>query len=349
MCNKRLKIVADKAIPFLEGVFDPYADMTYLPGDKIGPEDVKDADVLMVRTRTKCNAALLEGSKVKFIATATIGTDHIDFPYCDSKGIVVRNAPGCNAGGVMEYVFSALYGLASRRSISLQGDTIGIIGVGHVGSLIERMGRALGFKILKCDPPRAEAEGSFGFCDLEYLLQNSQIVTLHVPLDETTRGMANSEFFSLMQPGAFFINAARGEVVCDDALKAAIPKLGPVIIDTWNHEPDIDLDLMDKVAIATPHIAGYSYQGKQNGTAAAVRAVAHYFGITELYEFFPKTDLPENEAVKLDLKDLNQGEIASVLQYNYPIFTDDFMLRLNPENFDKLRSEYNYRREVYID
>lgn len=349
MCNTRLKIVADKAIPFLEGVFDPYADMTYLPGDKIGPEDVRDADVLMVRTRTKCNAALLEGSKVKFIATATIGTDHIDFPYCDSKGIVVRNAPGCNAGGVMEYVFSALYGLASRKSISLQGDTIGIIGVGHVGSLIERMGRALGFKILKCDPPRAEAEGSFGFCDLEYLLQNSQIVTLHVPLDETTRGMANSEFFSLMQPGAFFINAARGEVVCDDALKAAIPKLGPVIIDTWNHEPDIDLDLMDKVAIATPHIAGYSYQGKQNGTAAAVRAVAHYFGITELYEFFPKTDLPENEAVKLDLKGLNQGEIASVLQYNYPIFTDDFMLRLNPENFDKLRSEYNYRREVYID
>lgn len=349
MCNKRLKIVADKAIPFLEGVFDPYADMTYLPGDKIGPDDVRDADVLMVRTRTKCNADLLEGSKVKFIATATIGTDHIDFPYCDSKGIVVRNAPGCNAGGVMEYVFSALYGLASRKSISLQGDTIGIIGVGHVGSLIERMGRALGFKILKCDPPRAEAEGSFGFCDLEYLLQNSQIVTLHVPLDETTRGMANSEFFSLMQPGAFFINAARGEVVCDDALKAAIPKLGPVIIDTWNHEPDIDLDLMDKVAIATPHIAGYSYQGKQNGTAAAVRAVAHYFGITELYEFFPKTDLPENEAVKLDLKDLNQGEIASVLQYNYPIFTDDFMLRLNPENFDKLRSEYNYRREVYID
>lgn len=349
MCNKRLKIVADKAIPFLEGVFDPYADMTYLPGDKIGPEDVRDADVLMVRTRTKCNADLLEGSKVKFIATATIGTDHIDFPYCDSKGIVVRNAPGCNAGGVMEYVFSALYGLASRKSISLQGDTIGIIGVGHVGSMIERMGRALGFRILKCDPPRAEAEGSFGFCDLEYLLQNSQIVTLHVPLNETTRGMADSEFFSLMQPGAFFINAARGEVVCDDALKAAIPKLGPVIIDTWNHEPDIDLDLMDKVAIATPHIAGYSYQGKQNGTAAAVRAVAHYFGITELYEFFPKTDLPENEAVKLDLKGLNQGEIASVLQYNYPIFTDDFMLRLNPENFDKLRSEYNYRREVYID
>ncbi len=347
--NNRITILADKAIPFLEGVFEPYADVIYIPGGEIDAESVRDADALMIRTRTKCNAQLLEGSKVKFIATATIGTDHIDFPYCDSHGIVVRNAPGCNAGGVMEYVFSALYGLASRRAISLEGDTIGIIGVGHVGSLIERMGLALGFKVLKCDPPRAKAEGPFGFCDLDYLLQNSQIVTMHTPLDETTRGMADSRFFSLMQPGAFFINSSRGEVVDEEALKKAIPKLGPVIIDTWNHEPNIDLELMDKVAIATPHIAGYSYQGKQNGTAAAVRAVAHYFGITQLYEFFPKTELEENEAVKLHLKGLNQGEIAALLQYNYPIFTDDFMLRIAPGDFDKLRSEYKYRREVYID
>lgn len=347
--NNKITILADKAIPFLEGVFEPYANVRYIPGGEIDADSVKDADALMIRTRTKCNEQLLEGSKVKFIATATIGTDHIDFPYCDSHGIVVRNAPGCNAGGVMEYVFSALYGLASRRAISLEGDTIGIIGVGHVGSLIERMGLALGFKVLKCDPPRAKAEGPFGFCDLDYLLQNSQIVTMHTPLDETTRGMADSHFFSLMQPGAFFINSSRGEVVDEEALKKAIPKLGPVIIDTWNHEPNIDLELMDKVAIATPHIAGYSYQGKQNGTAAAVRAVAHYFGITQLYEFFPKTELEENEAVKLHLKGLNQGEIAALLQYNYPIFTDDFMLRIAPGDFDKLRSEYKYRREVYID
>lgn len=345
----KFNIVADGAIPFMEGVFEPYANVKYIPGEDICAADVKDADALVIRTRTKCNAELLDGSAVKFIATATIGTDHIDFPYCDAHGITVRNAPGCNAGGVMEYVFSALYGLASRRAINLEGDTIGIVGVGHVGSLIERMGLALGFKILKCDPPRAEAEGPFGFCDLKYLLENSQIVTMHTPLNETTRGMADRHFFSLMRPGAFFINASRGEVVCDEALKEAMPKLGPVIIDTWNHEPDIDRELMDMAAIATPHIAGYSYQGKQNGTAAAVRAVAHYFGITALYEFFPKTDLPENEAVKLDLKGLGQGEIAAMLQYNYPIFTDDFMLRLNPEDFDKLRSEYKYRREVYID
>lgn len=345
----KIKIVADSAIPFLEGVMEPYADVAYIPGNKICHEDIKDADALMIRTRTHCDAELLEGTSVKFIATATIGTDHIDFPYCDSHGIVVRNAPGCNAGGVMEYVFSALYGLASRKAINLEGDTIGIIGVGHVGSLIERMALALGFRVLKCDPPRAAAEGPFGFCDLEYLLKNSQIVTMHTPLDETTRGMADAHFFDLMQPGTFFINASRGEVVCDDALKAAIPKLGPVIIDTWNNEPNIDKELMDMVDIATPHIAGYSYQGKQNGTAAAVRAVAHYFGFPELFEFYPKAEFPENEAVKLDLKGLRQGEIAAVFQYNYPIFTDDFMFRLEPENFEKLRSEYKYRREVFID
>lgn len=345
----KIKIVADSAIPFLEGVMEPYADVVYIPGNKICHDDIIDADALMIRTRTHCNAELLEGTSVKFIATATIGTDHIDFPYCDSHGIVVRNAPGCNAGGVMEYVFSALYGLASRKAINLEGDTIGIIGVGHVGSLIERMALALGFRVLKCDPPRAAAEGPFGFCDLEYLLKNSQIVTMHTPLDETTRGMADAHFFDLMQPGAFFINASRGEVVCDDALKAAIPKLGPVIIDTWNNEPNIDKELMDMVDIATLHIAGYSYQGKQNGTSAAVRAVAHYFGFPELFEFYPKAEFPENEAVKLDLKGLRQGEIAAVFQYNYPIFTDDFMFRLEPENFEKLRSEYKYRREVFID
>lgn len=345
----KIKIVADSAIPFLKGVMEPYADVVFIPGNKICHDDIKDADALMIRTRTHCNAELLEGTSVKFIATATIGTDHIDFPYCDSHGIVVRNAPGCNAGGVMEYVFSALYGLASRKAINLEGDTIGIVGVGHVGSLIERMALALGFRVLKCDPPRAAAEGPFGFCDLEYLLKNSQVVTMHTPLDETTRGMADAHFFDLMQPGAFFINASRGEVVCDDALKAAMPKLGPVIIDTWNNEPDIDKELMDMVDIATPHIAGYSYQGKQNGTAAAVRAVAHYFGFPELFEFYPKAEFPENEAVKLDLKGLRQGEIAAVFQYNYPIFTDDFMFRLEPENFEKLRSEYKYRREVFID
>ncbi len=171
---------------------------------------------------------------------------------------------------------------------------------------------------------------------------------MDVPLNETTRGMADDEFFERMKPGTIFINASRGEVVDEAALKRAIPKLGPVIIDTWNNEPDIDVDLLNMVDIATPHIAGYSYQGKQNGTALAVRAIARFFGIEPLYDFFPKTEIIDLELIRLDLKGKSQGEVASVLQYNYPIFTDDFMLRMAPENFEFLRSTYKYRREFYI-
>jgi len=345
----RIKIVADKAIPFLEGVFEPWADVVYMEGSAIGPEDVADADALIIRTRTKCDPSLLQNSKVRIISTATIGTDHIDLPWCDWAGITVRNAAGCNAGGVMQYVFSALYGTAARKGIKLEGKTFGIVGVGNVGKRVEHMAKSLGFELLLCDPPRAAMEGSFGFCSLDKLLRNSDIVTMHVPLNETTRDMAGKEFFAKMRTGAIFINAARGEIVDEKALLKVIPRLGPVIIDTWRGEPAINRELMDKVFIATPHIAGYSYQGKQNGTAAAVRAVARYFGIEELFDFYPPTEHEEDEAVKLDLHGKTQGEIASVFQYNYPIFTDDFLFRMDPDGFERLRSEYNYRREVYID
>ena len=344
----RIKIVVDDAIPFISGVFEPYADVVYKVGREISREDLLDAQALVIRTRTKCDASLLEGTKVKFIATATIGTDHIDHDYCDKAGIVVRNAAGCNAGGVMNYVFSALYGVASRKAIRLDGTKLGIVGVGNVGSRVDRVAGYLGFKVLKNDPPRMAAEGPDGFCPLDYLLQNSQVVTMHVPLDKTTFRMCDDAFFDKMKPGTIFINASRGEVVDDAALIRAIPKLGPVIIDTWNNEPDIDRELMNMVDIATPHIAGYSYQGKQNGTAASVRALARFFGFEKLYEFFPKTELESLEAVKLDLKGKKQGEITSALQYNYPIFTDDFMFRMDPGAFESLRSHYQYRREYYV-
>lgn len=344
-----MKIVADKHIPFLEGVFEPYAEVVYIDGRQINHDDVVDADALIIRTRTKCNADLLDGTKVKLISTATIGTDHIDLDYCARHGIEVHNAEGCNAGGVMQYVFSALYGVAARKNIKLDGANFGIIGVGHVGSKVEYMARYLGFNVLRCDPPRAAAEGEEGFCSLEYLLANSQIVTMHTPLDDTTRGMADEEFFMLMQPGAIFINASRGEVMNEDALKAAYPKLGAAIIDTWNNEPDVDEDLIELVDVATPHIAGYSFQGKQNGTASAVQSVAHHFGIEELYDYYPENDIPDHEPKLLDLKDKKQGEIAAVFQYNYPIFTDDFRFRMEPGNFEKMRSNYQYRREFYVE
>ena len=344
-----MKIVADKNIPFLEGVFEPYAEIVYIDGSYITRDDVMDADALIIRTRTKCNADLLDGTKVSMISTATIGMDHIDLQYCAEKGIEVNNAEGCNAGGVMQYVFSALYGVAARKNIKLDDANFGIIGVGNVGRKVEAMARYLGFNVLRCDPPRAAAEGEEGFCSLDYLLANSQIVTMHTPLDETTRGMADADFFMKLQPGTIFINASRGEVVDETALKEIYPKLGAVILDTWNNEPDVDEELIDLVDVATPHIAGYSYQGKQNGTASAVRSVAKKFDIKELYDFYPENDIPDHEPILLDLKGKKQGEIAAVIQYNYPIFTDDFRFRMEPGNFEKMRSDYQYRREFYVE
>ena len=344
-----MKIVADMDIPFLEGVFEPYGEVVYKKGIDIVADDVVDADALLVRTRTQCDAALLEGSKVKIVASATIGTDHIDKEYCASRGIEVANASGCNAGGVMQYVFSAVYGIAARKGIKLDDVTFGVVGVGNVGKRVAEMAESLGFKVMRCDPPRAQKEGPEGFCTLEELLAESHVVTLHVPLDETTRGMANEDFFTLIRPGAIFINAARGEVVDEAALMTAIPKLGAVVIDTWNNEPTVNEDLVEMVDIATPHIAGYSYQGKVNGTRMAVRAVAECLGLEALKEFSPDDSDEDRQPVRLDLRGRNHGEIAAVLQYNYPIFTDDFRFRMEPHKFEKLRNEYQYRREIVLE
>ena len=344
-----MKIVADTNIPFLKGVLEPYAEVVYLDGRAIDHDAMVDADAIIIRTRTKCNEDTLSGTRVQMIASATIGMDHIDLPWCASHGIDVQNAEGCNAGGVADYVFSALYGIASRRAIKLDGASIGIIGVGNVGKKVEAMARSLGFNVLLNDPPRALREGSESFIPLDELLEKASIVTLHVPLDDSTRGIANTAFFEAMQPGAIFINASRGEVVDEAALIHARPKLGALVLDTWCNEPTPNPRLIELCDIATPHIAGYSYQGKQNGTAQAVQAVACHFGIEELKHFRPVTEDENLKPTAINLKDKTQGEIAAILQYNYPIFTDDFLFRSNPDSFERLRSEYNYRREFYIE
>jgi erythronate-4-phosphate dehydrogenase len=343
-----MKFVIDRAIPFVEGVFEPYAEVLYKEGPDIRREDLLDADALVIRTRTRCDAALLEGTAVKLIATATVSLDNIDQNWCAEHGVYVKNASGCNAGGVTNYVFSALYGTAARKSISLAGATLGIIGLGSAGSRVEEMGLRLGFKILRYDPLRAAAEGPADFHPLHEVLAGSDVVTMHIPVNDTTRGMANAEFFATMKPGAFFINTAQGELVVEQDLIDAIPRLGPVALDTWCHEPDINRELMALVDIATPHIAGYTLQGKQIGTSLAIRSVARYFGIPELYDFFPTTEIVEYQAVGIDAHDKSQGQIASIIQYNYPIFTDDFMFRLDPGRFSELRANYSYRREFYF-
>ena len=335
-----LRIVADGDIPFLRGALEPYAEVVYLPGAAISAEDVRRADALIVRTRTRCDASLLEGSSVRCIATATIGTDHIDLPWCSAHGISVFGAAGCNSSAVMQYVFTALVSLG----IDLSGKTLGVIGVGHVGSKVAAMGRKLGFRVLCCDPPRAATEGSEGFVSQEQLLVQADIVTLHVPLDDSTRNMADAVFFEKMKPGAVFINCARGEVMDEEALIKAAPRLGSLIIDTWPHEPDINRRLLSLTSVASPHVAGYSLQGKLNGTTAAVRAVAGYLGIDALKDFVPE-EAAGNEPVSLDFSDLDQEGVARKLLSIYPILNDDSALRAEPENFELLRSEYRYRQE----
>ena len=191
-----MKIVIDRMIPFVEGVFEPYADVVYLKGEDISHADIVDADALMIRTRTRCSADMLSGTAVRVIATAAISTDNIDMEYCREHGIFVSNASGSNAGGVMNYVLSALYGVASRKSIKIEGTTFGVIGAGNVGSRVVGCAKELGFKVLIYDPPRAEAEGQFDFCSIDYLLDNSNIVSMHLPVNDFTRGMADGGFFA---------------------------------------------------------------------------------------------------------------------------------------------------------
>ena len=287
----------------MKGIFENECEVEYYPGSEITPQRVKDADALIVRTRTKCNAQLLEGSKVKVIASATIGTDHIDRAWCQSHNIALFNAPGCNSGGVLQYFLTALFKCLSTRELwqkflnsapdatgaaESAPFTVGVIGVGNVGSKVAAACEGLGFEVLRNDPPKERQQtlaynsGYLRIVDfkdyysLDYLLENSDVVTLHVPLDETTRGMADANFFARMKPGAIFINSSRGEVVDEAALLANIHKLAAVVLDVWVGEPNINKELLQSAFIATPHIAGYSVEGKIKGTQMVVEAIRRY-------------------------------------------------------------------------
>lgn len=369
-----MKIVVDRDIPFIQGVFEPYADVLYLPGRDFTNENIKNADALVIRTRTRCNASLLSGTSVKMIATATIGMDHIDLPYCASAGITVSNAAGCNAGGVMQYVFTALYALAEKKGFSLQschdlhctrvtGDTVpvlklGVIGVGNVGGRVANMGEYMGFEVFRCDPAK-EREQTLAFnsgnlhlkdfkdyYSLEYLLENCDIITMHTDLNPTSRGMAGEEFFSRMKEGAIFINSSRGEVVDEAALEANIHKFRGVVLDVWCNEPEINRNLLAQADIPTPHIAGYSYEGKVNGTVMSVRAVGKHFNIPELEEF---SIVPQEKNNNFFIREgKSQEEINGYFSNIFPIFGHCADLKANPQDFEKLRANFNYRREFYV-
>lgn len=335
-----MKIVIDRHIPYIQGILESYAEVVYLPGNAIDAQQLRDADALLIRTRTKVNATLLDGTPVRFIGTATIGTDHIDVDYCSQRGITVANAAGCNAAAVMQYMVAALLTLSERQKRPLNGMALGIVGVGNVGKLVAKSAQVLGMNVLLNDPPRAAREGAAGFTGLDELLKNSDAVTLHVPLAADTYEMANADFFSKMKPGAWFFNASRGEVADEKALIASRKKLGAIVIDVWQHEPLVNESLLPLADIATPHIAGYSVQGKMNATRMIVQAAARFFGWKALFDF-----VPEATTEPLELKLGSQDNLFSGLQKSYEIMKDDHNLRRQPAHFEQLRTAYEFRND----
>lgn len=253
-----MKFVVDDKIPYLKGILEPFGAVLYLPGHLTTRAIVHDADVIITRTRTICNEALLKGSSVKFIATATIGYDHIDTSYCDQAGIQWTNAPGCNSKSVEQYIASALFTLAQQKGFNLCEKTIGIVGVGQVGSKVAKVCRLLGMKTLLNDPPRARKEGSDGFSSLQEIQNQADIITLHVPLNLTgedcTYHLANEDFFNALKKNPILFNTCRGEVLDTTAAKKAFKeaKIAGMVIDCWENEPNLDLELLEMVELATP-------------------------------------------------------------------------------------------------
>ncbi|MDE6267466.1 MAG: 4-phosphoerythronate dehydrogenase [Muribaculaceae bacterium] len=282
-----MKIIVENRIPYIEGVLEPYGTVEYLPAEAITADAVRDADALLTRTRTRCDAKLLAGSTVKFVGTATIGTDHIDKDFCREAGIEVANAPGCNAPAVAQYVMGALTAL--KGADGLRGRTLGVVGVGHVGRIVADWGKKLGMNVLECDPPRHRDEGGRHWVTLDEIAERADFITFHTPLTrggtDRTWHLADGKFFDQLGRQPVIVNAARGAVVDTEALLAAREAglTGELVIDCWEGEPDVNRRLLDVADVATPHIAGYSREGKVRATAMVVDALAEKFGLPMRY------------------------------------------------------------------
>jgi erythronate-4-phosphate dehydrogenase len=350
----RMKIVADPNIPFVEEAFGQPGEVKLVPGRQITADAVRDADVLLVRSVTPVNAALLEGSCVRFVATATIGFDHVDREYLSQKGIGFASAQGSNANSVAEYVVAAMLELAHRQKFRLRDKTLGVVGVGNVGSRVVRYAEALGMRVLQNDPPRERHERLKDFVGFDQVLAEADIITLHVPLTKeephATYHLINKDILAALEERRpILINTSRGAVVDNAALLKAIDgeRLSGAVLDVWENEPNISPELLDVVDIGTPHIAGYSFDGKVNGTKMIYEAVCVFFGIPASWR--PKLAAPTNQLIKAcsttdeDEEDVLRG----VIQQAYSVGADDIALRRNILAFDKLRAEYPVRREFF--
>lgn len=344
-----MKIVADRTVPYLRGIAETFAEVTYLSSDQFTPDAIKDADVLIVRSIDKCTQTLLAGSRVRLITTATIGFDHIDTHYCDEAGIRWVNAPGCNAVSVGQYILASLLTLALRKGESLEGKTLGIVGVGHVGRVVERLATAWGMRVLRNDPPRALAEGEEGFVSLDTIAEEADIITLHVPFTRegrfATYHLADGAFFAKLKRRPWFINSCRGAVHDTAALLEAkqAGRIGSLILDCWENEPRIDRALLAETALATPHIAGFSADGKANATRACLENIARFFSIDreKIGEIVPPP--PAHPQIDLDAFPDHRVERAVLTSFN-PLPVDQ-ALRDAPEKFEAFRSNYAHPRQ----
>lgn len=336
-----MKIIIDENIPYIRGRLEPLAEVVYADQDKIDADLVRDADIIIIRTRTRADASLLEGSRVKTVATATIGTDHIDKEWCAANGVSVASAPGCNAPGVAQYVMAALYAFFGGDAGRMRDATLGIVGVGHVGSIVDKWARSVGMTTLLCDPPRAEHEGAGGFVTLDEIARRADAITFHTPLTSTpdpwpTLHMIDDAFVGKLRRKPLLINSARGPVADTAALIRGYDAglTGALAIDCWEGEPEISGGLLSRALIATPHIAGYSLQGKMRASQMAVDAVTAHFGL-------PPVKLECGEAPHwpeaVTIEELGCG--YSPLAYDTP------QLKAHPGKFEWFRDNYRLRTE----
>ena len=347
-----MNIIIDSNIPFIKGVFDAVADVRYLDGCAIQNKDACNADALIIRTRTRCNQKLLKDSSVKYIATATIGFDHIDTDYCRQHNIAWTNAPGCNAKSVQQYVAAALSLLHQQSKINLNTAVIGIVGVGHVGKLVAEFCEAIGIRMLLCDPPRERVEKTGEFVSLEEIAKKCDVITFHTPLNmegvDKTFHLADDNFFHSLQKKPVIINTARGEICDTEALKKAKREqlISGIVLDCWEKEPNIDTELLVMCDIATPHIAGYSADGKANATTACVQYISKHFQLGMDNWQVKDIPAPAQPIITLDNTSTNFIDvITSAVLKTYPIEKESLALKNNIQDFEFFRNHCSLRRE----
>jgi erythronate-4-phosphate dehydrogenase len=356
--SDRLKIVADANIPLLADAFGPLGEVVALPADRITADAVRDADALLVRSVTRVDRALLDSSAVRFVATATIGFDHLDQAYLAARGIGFAYAPGSNARSVAEYVLAAIHTLAEAGGFRVTDKVLGIVGCGNVGGRLAGMAQAIGMRVLQNDPPLARRTGDPKYVPIEALAE-ADIITFHVPLEragpDATYHMIDERLLARLKRGAIVINSSRGSVADSEALKRTVDSghVGALVLDVWEHEPNIDLALLDRVRLATPHIAGYSYDGKVNGTRRVLEAFCKHFGLRRDWDPSPLMPPPVTPRVVLGRGLTAQEAVGQAIRAAYDIEADDGRLRAiagrAPEErgrfFSALRKNYPVRRE----